>query len=88
MGHSEHCTKEASGHINQIEVNYLNPDYCHVQPVMTPSMKQGNYTVYGYFLGLRDPLLQFRMVHASVLQGKIVRKYSHMPYLYVYHFYC
>ena len=39
-------THWASGRINQIEINYLNPDYCHVQSVMTPSMKQGTYHVW------------------------------------------
>ena len=36
----------ASGRINQIEVNTQNPDYCHVQSLMTPSMKPGTYHVW------------------------------------------
>lgn len=39
-------THWASGRIEQIEVNTLNPHYCHVRCTMMPSMKQGTYHIY------------------------------------------
>ena len=39
-------THWASGRIESIEVNLRNPDYCHVQCTMRPSMKSGHYRVY------------------------------------------
>ena len=39
-------THWASGRIDHVEVNYLNPQYCHVQSSMKPSMKPGLYHVW------------------------------------------
>ena len=39
-------THWASGRIDSIEVNLRNPNYCHVQCTMRPSMKRGLYQVY------------------------------------------
>lgn len=36
----------SSGRLSKLEINFLNPDFCHVRCKMTPSMKQGVYTVY------------------------------------------
>lgn len=36
----------ASGRLDQLEVNYRHPEYCHVRCNMTPSMKSGLYRVY------------------------------------------
>ena len=36
----------ASGRVVKIEINAINPDYCHVRSTMKPSMKQGSYLVY------------------------------------------
>ena len=39
-------THWASGRIDHVEVNYLNPLYCHVRSNMKPSMKPGIYHVW------------------------------------------
>ena len=36
----------ASGRLDQLEVNYRHPEYCHIRCKMTPSMKSGIYHVY------------------------------------------
>ena len=36
----------ASGRLSYLEVNTCHPLFCHVRSKMTPSMKQGVYTVY------------------------------------------
>ena len=39
-------THWASGRIERLDVNCQNPEYCHVQSVMKPSMKQGSYHIW------------------------------------------
>lgn len=39
-------THRASGKLQELEVNKNNPLYCHVQCVMSTSMKTGNYRIY------------------------------------------
>ena len=52
-------THWASGQIDHVEVNCLNPQYCHVRSNMKPSMKPGNYHVWilqekvGRFLAIK-----------------------------------
>ena len=36
----------ASGRLDQLEVNMMHPQYCHVRGMCTPSMKPGTYHVY------------------------------------------
>ena len=36
----------ASGRLSGLEINYQNPEYCHVRAMIKPSMKCGNYQVY------------------------------------------
>jgi hypothetical protein len=39
-------THLASDQIDVVEINYLNPQYCHVRSSMKPSMKPGLYCVW------------------------------------------
>ena len=36
----------ASGRLSYLEINVQHPLFCHVRSKMSPSMKQGMYTVY------------------------------------------
>ena len=39
-------THWSSGRLKKLDIHFLHPMYCHVRCKMTPSMKQGNYSVY------------------------------------------
>lgn len=36
----------ASGHLDQLQVHTMHPQYCHVRGTTTPSMKPGSYHVH------------------------------------------
>ena len=67
-------THWASGRLQELQVNTNNPLYCHVQCVMSPSMRAGTYRVY-LLLGKRGILPPFAQQSVIVLLGKFLNSH-------------
>lgn len=61
-------THWASGRLQELQVNTNNPLYCHVQCVMSPSMKAGTYHIY-LLLGKEGDLATIRSAKCDCAAG-------------------
>ena len=60
----------ASGRLSYLEVNTCHPLFCHVRSKMTPSMKQGVYTVY-ILLGSESGLATVKAASCECAAGYV-----------------
>ena len=60
----------ASGRLSYLELNVCHPLFCHVRSKMTPSMKQGIYTVY-ILLGSESGLATIKAASCECAAGYV-----------------